>query len=219
MEITESEFKELFKLDENCTIPKDSLKLYNKQVRGAYLIYKDVLNISKTSFKNVDGTKLHAYFKEFSYGFQRFVHTYGSSSTFNVSYIDNNRSGSTPFWTHTKYSDEEVVQMKNSAYRMFESCVLFKLKYKYFKYGFEFSYIDYATTGSEERRCHPNGKIWWDGLTFQSLFFRDSKGNMNELYDRDIRQTICNYSNIWNGDIASPIQRIIDGINDKLKVL
>lgn len=214
--ITEKQFKQLFSISDNCVIPKNTLKIYNNQIKGACLLYIEVCNIGNKKFKNVDGTLLKAHFEFFNYGFQKFVYTLGSKSKFHISYVDKHR-GTTPFWTYTKYSGDEKNNIKNSAYKIFEYSILLKLKYKYLKYGFDIEYRNYATTDDEAYRCHPNQSIWWDGIKFNSLFYIDENKNYKELSHYRIEQTISNRRDIWNGKISQPIQNIINEIKTKSK--
>ena len=118
--------------------------------------------------------------------------------------------GSTPFWTYTKYKDNEVATIKNNAYKLFEATILREIGYKYSKYGFQIMYRDFATDRDESIRCHPNQGIWWDGVDFNSLYYYDSNKTIHNLNSYSIYDTICNRDNIWNGKILEPIQRIIN---------
>ena len=211
--ISEKEFKELFKLDEKCVIPEDTLEKYNLQIVGSYLLYKEILNIKDKKFKNVDGTELIAYFEEFGRGYQNFISTLGSRSKFRISYIDDIR-GSNPFWARNKYEDhDECVKMKNNAYKLFESTILREIGYRYYKYGIKIHYRDFATTFDDYSRCHPNQGIWWDNLEFDSLYYYDENNiiqNFSSGYH--ISETITNRTSIWNGKILDPIKRVIDSL-------
>lgn len=211
--ITKAEFLEIFGLDPKCEIDKKTLTTFTKQIRGAYLLYKEILDVKNKRFKNIDGTQIRGYFEPYEHGFQRFVYTLGSKSKFRVDYIDqHNRS--TPFWAYTKYHDTDVnTRMKNSAYRIFEVEFLNKIGYKYSKYGFKILYRDYATTSDEAYRSHPNQSIWWDGIEFDSLYYKEPDGRYEKITDYDIEQVISNRAgSIWNGEILKPIQKIIDSV-------
>ncbi len=208
--ITSKDFKEIFKLDSKCVIPKSTLSLFEKQIKGAYLLYQELSEIKNKKFKNVDGTPLCAYFKKDG-GFQDFVNPLGSRSTFEIYYIDKSR-GSTPFWTYTKYHKDEVASIKNSAYKIFEATILLRLKMKYSKYGINFEYRDFATTSDDYSRCHPNQGIWWDGIIFTPVFYTDENKHTKILSQYSIAGVITNRSNIWNGKILKPIQDIISNL-------
>lgn len=214
MKITEKEFKELFELDDRCTIPKETLNTYNKQIKGAYFLYKEIMDIKSKKFKNVDDTKLQAHFEPYRNGFQHFVYTLGSKSKLEVSYIDKIR-GSVPFWARTKYEREDNAFFKNTAYKIFISQILLPLEFKYSKYGFKFEYRDLATRREEKDRCHPNQSIWWDGIVFNSLFIKDAENKHKELYNLNIEKTISQRRGIWIGDIPKPIKRIMAEIDKK----
>jgi hypothetical protein len=216
--ITSKEFKEIFELDSKCRIPKNTLTLFNKQIKGAYLLYLEILNIKSKKFKNVDGTELRAYFTPYNHGFQQFVETLGSNSKFEVYYIDINNNRPIPFWTYTKYKNEVVSGIKNSAYKIFEAKVLLNLKAKYSKYGISFKYFDYATTSCDFRRTHPNQAIWWDSIIFNSLFYTNTNKHFKELVDYRIKNVITNRHGIWDGDIPEPIQRLINQIKNNYEL-
>lgn len=208
--ITEAEFKEIFGLSEECIIPEDTLKEYSEQLEGTYLLYLDINNISKEEFKNVDGTALRAFWTPFNVGVQYFVNTLGSSSKIDVYYLKDDGS-STPFWTYTKYSKDEVLGMKNKAYRKFITSVLDRLGYEYRKYHLKFSYCDFATQGSYAHNCHPNGHIWWDGVEYNELYYKNGDSYFT-IGNNCIQHSITNRSGIWNGKIHPPIERIFNEV-------
>jgi len=208
--ITEKEFKKIFELADGCCVSKDMLKQFTNQIKGAYLLYKDICNVSDIKLTNVDGTLLQAEWEPYAYGFQHFVYTLGSKSKFHVSYLDE-YGKPVPFWTYTKYGDK-CAAMKIAAYNIFESRVLCSLFMKYVKYGFTYRY---RTMDTKQNGCHPNQSIWWDGIIFNSLYYINKNEEYVEIPNYDIVEVILNSNNVWNGPIVEPIQKIIDRIEKR----
>jgi hypothetical protein len=215
MNITSKEFKEIFKLNSGYKIPKETLAMFNKQVKGAYLLYLEIINIDKKKFKNFDETPLVAHFIPYrGRDFQRFIDNLGSCDKFEVRYLDNNKKA-IPFWTYTKYSDNDCVNAKNSAYNIFISKILNKLLFKYSEYHIKFEFSNYASEDSYSINCHSNGKIWWRGVEFLELHYVSHSGEYATISSYGIQCAFTNRSGIWNGEIPKPIQRIMDEIDLK----
>lgn len=216
--ITEDEFKEVFKLDADCTVPKDTLKRFTKQIKGAYLLYEEAKDVKNVKFHNIDGTELHAYFDPHfgsTNNFQGFVYTLGSKHRFRVTMLDSD-GRSVPFWTNNRYSrvsSEKNTQMKNSAYGIFETTVLYEWKFKYSKYGITIEYRDGARGYFEGGRAHPNQAMVWDGINFNPLYFINGNHDHIELNNYNIRNVITNRTNIFIGRLPEPISKIIDGVS------
>lgn len=215
MNITSKEFKEIFKLNSGCKIPKETLTMFNKQVKGAYLLYLEICNIDKKKFKNFDETPLVAHFIPYrSNDFQRFIHNLGSCDMFEVRYLDNHKK-KIPFWTYTKYSNNDCVIAKNSAYNIFINTILNKLLFKYSKYHIKFEFSNYASVGTYSINCHSNGKVWWRGVKFSELHYIRHSGEYATISSYGMQCAFTNRSGIWNGDIPKPIQRIMKEIDLK----
>lgn len=214
--ITSKEFKDIFHLDNNCKIPKETLSIFNKQVKGAYLLYLEIFNIDKKKFKNFDGTPLVTRFIPYNYnnGFQYFIDTSGSCDKFEVCYLDDSGK-KIPFWTYNKYSDNERIIAKNSAYNIFINTILNKLLFKYSKYYIKFKFDNYASEGSYSVNTHSNGKIWWRGIKFSELHYIEETGKYNTISSYGIQCMFTNKNNIWNGEIPEPVKRIMDEIDKK----
>lgn len=213
--VTETEFKEIFKLPDGCKVPEVTLESYTNQIKGVYLLYEEIKGIHTKEFVNVDGTKLSAYFKPYSHGLQHFIQTLGSKDKINVSYIDEGNS-SRPFWTHTKYTDNEITNIKDLAYKTFIQRVLYEIRSRYSTYGIGFEFRDYA---SNEGFPHPNHGIWWDGVTFHTLSYQKENGMYVELNNRSIISSFTNYDNILHGKLHSSIKRIIEETETETKTM
>jgi hypothetical protein len=222
--LTEAEFREVFELEDGYTIPLATRKQYSMYIKGSYLMYQELYNIGERFDKKpmkimFDGKPvlIRAYVSDRQSGWQKWVSPLGSRMALECSYIDENRGkgreGSTPFWTYTKFGDK-VSLVARMAYNEFEN-QLMRMRSDYsYKYQIE---MQWRMIGRElTRAVDYMNPIWLDGCDFMNkLPVQNTKGLYEYIGDYAIKHTITNRTSVFEGDILTPVMKIVKSFNTK----
>ncbi len=209
--ITESEFKELFKLDEKCKISETSLFLYSKTVVGCYLladeIFKNNIKIAEIPYKNTLVAIETDIDREWGAADWRSrVQDISSEPKMSVTfrYIDNDRQIN--FWSCKISGDTELQTLMSESYSKCRSYIdITNSKYRN-KYGVS---IDYRLD-----KYHPNNWFYrMDGIKFEtSIPYTNTNGERMLISKYDIRSSIIQQSNIWIGQLPECLSKLIKSI-------
>lgn len=212
---TESEFRETFKLDDDYKIPLATRKQYSKYVIGSYNLYNELKQFPDKKpmviYYNSKRERIVVYVEE-SRGWQNFVNPLGSRMTLECSYVsggirENGRPDTKPFWTYTKF--DNPAQVAYIAYDSLEQ-VLNTIKSKYqSKYRLELIWRNMAQTYGLYKSVSFMNPIWLDGCKFMNKLEIRKNGRSEFIGDYQIKQTITNRTDIWNGDVLPLVKKII----------
>lgn len=204
--LSEEEFKEIFKLNRNYKVPQSTLKQYSLYVKGSNLLYEELYNIDKMRPLVIDfqenKEKIVCYSQDKT-TWQTFVSPLGTRMKLECSYIDKSKRP-TPFWTYTKFNDK-ARNAASVAYNRFSNELL-RIQSKYSsKYRIEMTWRNFFNKYGEL-----HGPIWLDGCDFMcKLEIKNPQGLYEYIGDYDIKQSITNRYNVFNGPVLKPILKII----------
>lgn len=209
--LTEDEFKDVFKLDKNYKIPKATLKQYSLYVKGSYLLYIELSKIkyNKPLAINFNGKKeMIVCDVTCNEGWQNFIDPLGNRMELECRYLDvlsDKSENITPFWTYTKFHDDAKT-VASLAYNSLSEWLIKIRSFYIYKYSVDLKWRNQFIKYGDLH--HP---IWMDGCNFINKLIVK---NPNEIYefisDYDIKQSITNRYNVFNGDILEPVNKILN---------
>lgn len=209
--LTDVEFKELFKLDNSYKIPKTTLKQYSLYIQGCYLLYEYLTNIKDFKIVFQGEYELIKVVSEGDIGWRGFVAPLSTDFKLECSYYEKNRKGFKPFWTYTKFKNEDIIRVALTVYSELQN-ILNKTSGKYrHKYNIE---LEYRNLLERYRSKHYlSDPIWIDGVKFiRDLEVQNSDGDYEYLNHYDIEQTIHNRDGVFNGKISPKVLKIVNSL-------